>query len=52
MIIIMIKIKIIIIIKHLYGAKTMHIFKNNYIKLSIINEYWTLSWKEIFWVDS
>ena len=28
MIIIMIKIKIIIIIKHLYGAKTMHISKN------------------------
>ena len=40
MIIIMIKIKIIIIIiKHLYGAKTMHISKNNYIKLGIINEY-------------
>ena len=38
MIIIMIKIKIIII-KHLYGAKTMHISKNNYIKLGIINEY-------------
>lgn len=39
MIIIMIKIKIIIIIKHLYSAKTMHISKNNYIKLGIINEY-------------
>ena len=36
---IIIMIKIIIIIKHLYGAKTMHISKNNYIKLGIINEY-------------